>query len=138
MPTCITSQKIWESQISIWKCSVGSQLFQALFFSRWKHVFFEKVERVIEYFPKVCLYIHGRSGNPLMVQCLKLCSSTAGGTVSLPGWGIPHAARYGQKKFFLKKERKKNIKKLRVGGVLFSDYSSLLHFQVLLVCRKYS
>ena len=100
MPTCITSQKIWESQTSIWKCSAGSQLFQVLFFSRWKRVFFEKVERVIEYFPKAWLYIHGRSGTPLMVQCLKFCSSSAGGTVSIPGWGIYHAARYGQKNFF--------------------------------------
>ena len=35
-----------------------------------------------------------------MVQWLRLCSASAGGAGSIPGWGtrIPHALRFGQKK----------------------------------------
>ena len=38
-------------------------------------------------------------GNSLAVQWLGLCTSTAGGPGSIPGWGakIPHATWHGQK-----------------------------------------
>ena len=38
----------------------------------------------------------------LVVQWLRLCASTAGGTGSVPAWGtkIPHAVQYGQEKKF--------------------------------------
>ena len=38
-------------------------------------------------------------GTSLAVQCLRLCTSTAGGTGSTPGWEtkIPHAMWRGQK-----------------------------------------
>ena len=41
-----------------------------------------------------------------MVQWLRLCTSTAGGTGSIPGWGtkILHATWCGQKKIKLKKK----------------------------------
>ena len=44
-----------------------------------------------------------------MVQWLRLCASTAGGTGLIPGWGtkIPHAVWYGQKK---KREREKETR----------------------------
>ena len=40
------------------------------------------------------------SGTSLMVQWLKLCTSTAGNTGFSPSWGtkIPHATEHGQKK----------------------------------------
>ena len=39
-------------------------------------------------------------GTSLAVQCLRICTSTAGGTGSIPGWGtkVPHAVWCGQKK----------------------------------------
>ena len=39
-------------------------------------------------------------GTSLVVQCIGLCASTAGGTESIPGQGtkIPHAAQCSQKK----------------------------------------
>ena len=52
-------------------------------------------------------------GLSLVVQWLRLCASTAGGTGSIPGQGtkILHAEWHGQK-FKKKKERKKEKKNI--------------------------
>ena len=49
-------------------------------------------------------------GTSLAVPWLRLCTSTAGGVCSIPGWGtkILHAARCGQKKKKKKKKKKKS------------------------------
>ena len=60
----------------------------------------------------------------LVVQCLRLCASTARGMGSIPGWGIkiPHDAKLSQKK---KKKKFGNVfTKTDVPGCLYQQ-----HFQ---------
>ena len=48
-----------------------------------------------------------KHGICLAVQWLRLCALSAGGTGSVPGWEtkIPHAARYGKKKYIIKNKK---------------------------------
>ena len=46
---------------------------------------------------EVFFFLTNFIGTSLVIQCLRLCPSSAGGTGSVPGWGtkIPHAIRCG-------------------------------------------
>ena len=55
------------------------------------------------------------NGTSLVVQCLRLCASTAGGMALIPGRGtkMPHATWHGQKK----------KKKFKFVGLINTDMS---------------